>query len=136
MLAPTVTLRDDSAALQRTIYCLVSTCLESTDGMGPTTDLGLDHAGLLVVSLGINHVIENERLAVSIWGSADGDNWGCKPLISFAPKSYCGIYSTFLNLAPLPRFRYLRAKWNMVRWGRGDGAALFGFYVSAQESEM
>jgi len=134
MLAPALTPRDESAALERTTYRLLSPCLERADGTGPAVDLGLDHANLLVISMGINHVIENERLTLSIWGSVDGNDWGDKPLVSFPPKAYCGIYSTFLNLSANPRVRYLRAQWNMVRWGRSDGSQLFGFYATAQES--
>jgi len=134
MLAPALTPRDESAALERTTYRLLSPCLERADGTGPAVDLGLDHANLLVISMGINHVIENERLTLSIWGSVDGNDWGDKPLVSFPPKAYCGIYSTFLNLSANPRVRYLRAQWSMVRWGRSDGSQLFGFYATAQES--
>lgn len=134
MLVPALTVRDQSAASERTTYRLLSPCLERGDGTGPTIDLGLDHASLLVISMGINHVIENERLTLSIWGSVDGNDWGDKPLMSFPPKAYCGLYSTFLNLAAHPHVRYLRAKWNMVRWGHGYGAPLFGFYAMAQES--
>jgi hypothetical protein len=93
------------------------------------------HCGkLLVITVGINHVVEQESLALSIWGSVDGNDWGTEPLIQFPKKSYCGIYSTFLDLAKHPRVRHLRAQWNMVRWGRGNRPTLFGFYVSAQEA--
>ncbi len=134
MLAPALTPRDESAVLERATYRLLSPCLGRADGTGPTVDLGLDHGDLFVISMGINHVIENERLTLSIWGSVDGNDWGDKPLVSFPPKAYCGIYSTFLNLAGHPRVRYLRSKWNMVRLGHGEGSPLFGFYASAQES--
>jgi len=134
MLAPALTARAPAAALDRTTYRLLSPCLDRRDGTGPTIDLGLDPASLLVISMGINHVIENERLTLSIWGSVDGNDWGEKPLVSFPPKAYCGVYSTFLNLAAHPQVRYLRAKWNMVRCGHSEGDPLFGFYASAQES--
>jgi hypothetical protein len=134
MLAPALTPSDQSAVFARTTYRLLSPCLERCDGTGQTIDLGLDHASLLLTSMGINHVIENERLTLSIWGSVDGNDWGDKPLVSFPPKAYCGVYSTFLNLAAHPHVRYLRAKWNMVRCGHAYGDPLFGFYASVQES--
>src|ERR1700741_855233 len=99
MLALTLIPRDERGTLDRTTHVLLSPTLERTNGTGPTVDLGSDSVGLLVASLGINHVIENERLAVSIWGSADGYDWGDQPLLTFPPKSYCGVYSTFLRLA-------------------------------------
>ena len=134
MLAPTLAARDSSAHPERTTYRLLSPCLERGTGAGPAIDLGLDRGNLFVISMGINHVIENERLTLSIWGSLDGNNWGEQPLVSFPPKSYCGVYSTFLNLAAHPHVRYLRAKWSMARGTRGDKPPLFGFYITAQES--
>jgi hypothetical protein len=131
MLAPALTQCDESAFLQRTTYCLLAPCLQRTNGTGPTVDLGLDRAGLLVVSMGINHVIENERLSVSIWGSTNGDSWGDQPLVTCPPKRYCGVYATFLNLSAHPEIRYLRASWSMER---GCREPLFGFYISAQRS--
>jgi hypothetical protein len=136
MLAPALTPGDQSAVSERTTYRLLTPCLERADGTGPTVDLGLDRAGLLVISMGINHVIENERLVVSIWGSVDGNDWGDKPLVSFPPKAYCGIYSTFLNLSSIPHVRYLRVQWYMTRTSRGNWAPLFGFYVTAQQSAV
>jgi len=134
MRATALTASDQSARSGRTTFRLLTPCLERADGAGPTIDLGHDRSSLLVISMGINHVIENERLTLSIWGSSDGNDWGDKPLISFPPKSYCGLYSMFLDLAPYPGVRYVRARWNMARCGRGEWAPLFGFYVSAQES--
>lgn len=113
---------------------LVPPCLLSSDGTGPTVDLGRSRPELLVVSMGINHVLENERLSVLIWGSADGRDWGATPLTYFPPKGYCGIYSIFLNLAERPDIRYLRASWHVSRNQRDRGEPLFGFYVSTQGS--
>jgi len=134
MFASALTARDQSAHPGRITFRLLTPCLEHADGTGPAIDLGTDRSSLLVINMGINHVIENERLTLSIWGSTDGNDWGDKPLVSFPPKSYCGLYSMFLNLAPFPHIRYVRARWSMARCGRGDWAPLFGFYVSARES--
>jgi hypothetical protein len=113
---------------------LVPPSLLSRDGTGTAIDLGNGRPELLIISMGINHVLENERLSVSIWGSADGSEWGEKPLACFPPKGYCGIYSLFLKLAEHPDVRYLRASWNMSRNEKGRGEPLFGFYVSTQAS--
>lgn len=134
MLVPKLTDAEEPALLERPGHCLLSHAVHRSDGRGPTVDLGLDHAPLLVVSMCINHVTENERLLVSIWGSADGDNWGDRPLALFPPKSYCGIYSMFLNLAAHPHVRYLRASWNMIRRSGASQELFFGFSISARES--
>jgi hypothetical protein len=137
MTAPTLTSLDQRTRLPRATYDLLS-CVQRGDGIGPAIDLGAERASLLVVCAGINHVMENERLTVSIWGSSNGGDWGERPLLSFPPKSYCGIYATFLNLAAHPDIRHLRASWNMTRWtlqrDEDRRGPLFGFYVSVQEA--
>jgi hypothetical protein len=113
---------------------LVPPCIERADGAGPAIDLGLLRGKLLVVTLGVNNVLEQEGLAISIWGSASGTEWGARPLASFPAKSYCGVYSTFLNLAHYPTIRYLRVEWKMSRWAKRDSTRMFGFFVSIEES--
>jgi hypothetical protein len=104
------------------------------DGVGPEIELAAYRGKLLVLTLGINRIIEQESLQTQIWGSADGLDWGVKPLASFPPKSYCGMYSILLNLASRPDIRCLRVTWKMNRWAKGDPLPLFGFYVLAEES--
>jgi hypothetical protein len=105
-----------------------------TDGIGPNIDLAADRGKLLVITLGIDRVLEQEALAVSIWGSFDGSNWGVEPLMSFPSKYYCGIYSRLLNLAKHPEVRYLHIEWTMSRWAKREITPLFGFSVFAEGS--
>lgn len=111
---------------------LVPPCMEHADGTGPA--VAVKRGKLLVITVGVNHVVEKESLTLSIWGSANGKDWGATPLIVLPQKSYGGIYSTFLDLAKFPDVRYLHAQWNMLRWDHGDTPTLFGFYVSVQET--
>jgi hypothetical protein len=105
-----------------------------TDGIGPDIDLAVDRGKLLVITLGIDRVLEHEALTISIWGSSDTSNWGVGPLMSFPSKYYCGIYSQLLNLAEHPDVRYLRIEWKVSRWAKGEITPLFGFYVFAEGS--
>jgi hypothetical protein len=104
------------------------------DGVGPKIDLGQTRGKLLVLTLGITCVVEQESLEVSAWGSADGDNWGTRPLTTFPLKFYCGLYSILLNLANRAEIRFVRVQWKKSRWGKGDAMPMFGFYVYAEES--
>jgi hypothetical protein len=113
---------------------LLPECISRADGVGPKIELGPDTGKLLVLTLGINRIVEQERLVVSIWGSPNGVDWGTKPLATFPPKFYCGMYSILLNMAKNPDARYIRPEWKMNRWGKGDLTPLFGFYVYAEES--
>ena len=100
-------------------------------GQSPDIDLGELQSGTLVLTLGLTRIIEQESIDVSIWGSVDGADWGSKPLVAFPQKFYCGTYQILLNLSDRP-VRYLRAKWQVNRWGKGDPKPLFGVYLFAQ----
>ena len=104
-------------------------------GEGPGTGLGDRTDGALVLTLGITRIIEQESIDVSIWGSADGSDWGAKPLLSFPQKFYCGTYQMLLDLSERPDVKHLRAKWQVNRWGKGDPKPLFGLYLFVQEFE-
>lgn len=99
------------------------------DGLGPAIPLGDGAGKTLLATLGIIRVLEQESLDFSIWGSADGENWGLQPLVTFPQKFYCGTYSMVLDLTKNTNIRYLQARWKMKRWGRGDPSPMFGLYV-------
>jgi hypothetical protein len=104
------------------------------DGAGPAVDVNRVAGKLLVLTLGITRAIEQTSLSISIWGSTDGANWGSRPLATIPQKSYCGHYSTLLNLAANPDVRYLRAEWKLYRLSKFIGTPLFGFSLDAEES--
>ena len=104
------------------------------DGSSKEFDLGPSAGKVILLTLGITRIIEQESLDVSVSGSPDGANWGPKPLISFPQKFYCGTYTLMLDLTPHADIRFLKIQWKMNRWGRGEPKPLFGFYVFAQET--
>jgi hypothetical protein len=101
-------------------------------GTGPAVDLGAKHDDTVIVTFGITRIIEQESIDLSIWGSADGADWGAKPLTTFPQKFYCGTYQVLVDLSAHPEVRYLRAKWGVNRWGKGDPKPLFTIYLFAQ----
>jgi len=100
-------------------------------GQSPDIDLGETQDGTLVLTLGITRIIEQESIDLAIWGSVDGADWGIKPMVAFPQKFYCGTYQILLDLTDRP-VRFLRAKWQVNRWGKGDPKPLFGVYLFAQ----
>lgn len=106
-------------------------------GQSADIDLGELQGGTLILTMGITRIIEQQSIDVSIWGSADGTDWGTKPLLAFPQKFYCGTYQLVLDLQERPA-RFLRAKWTVNRWGKGDPKPLFTIYLFAQvlEGEM
>lgn len=112
---------------------LVPQRIEKNDGVGPVFELGALGGKLLVVTLEINDVVEQEGLAISIWGSSAGTDWGRRPLLKLPQKSYCGAYATILNLAKNPAVRFLRVEWNMSPRTSLNSNLMFGFYVTLEE---
>jgi hypothetical protein len=104
------------------------------DGVG--TEVALDSAKgkLLQLTLGIDRILEQESLDVSLWGSPDNEHW--ERLCAFPQKSYCGTYSMLLDLTRRTQVRYLRAQWSMRRWAASDRGPLFGFHIFAEEARF
>ncbi len=114
---------------------LIPESLIREDGSGPTVPVGSAQGRLLLLTLGITRVIEQESLEVSLWASPDGENWGSKPVLTVPQKFYCGVYRYLLDLAERPEVRYLQARWKVNRWGRGDPRPLFGVWMAVEQSE-
>ena len=101
-------------------------------GTGAQIELGDQQGETLIVTLGITRIIEQESLDISIWGSADGADWGTKPVATFPQKFYCGTYQVLLDLSDRPDVKYIRVKWAVNRWGKGDPKPLFTIYLFVQ----
>src|SRR5260370_33564112 len=89
-------------------------------GTGPESSVGSIPDGLLLLTLGITRIIEQQSLDISVWGSADNADWGAKPLLSFPQKFYWGTYQLLLNLGQHPAVKFLRSKWQVSRCGERD----------------
>lgn len=104
-------------------------------GTSQDISLGDQRGQVLILTLGITRIIEQESIDVSIWGSPDGADWGSRPLASFSQKFYCGTYQIMVDLTNRPDVKYLRAKWAVNRWGKGETKPLFTVYLFAQEMQ-
>jgi hypothetical protein len=102
-------------------------------GTGQPLDLGDSAGAVLLLTLGITRIIEQQSLDLSVWGSPDGTEWGAKPLVAFPQKFYCGTYQILLDVTQHREVKFLRVKWQAARWGKGDPKPLFGAYVFVQE---
>jgi hypothetical protein len=102
------------------------------DGTGPELAIGSGRS--LLVTLGINRVVEQQSLDITIWGSPDGETW--RQLAAFPQKFYCGTYALFVDVKSTPATKFVRAQWKVSRWGRGELTPLFGFYLFAEEANV
>ena len=88
---------------------------------------------VVLLTLNITDVIEQESLDVSIYSSADGATWSEKPLITFPQKFYRGEHPLLLDLSDKREVKALRAHWEVARWGRGTDTPMFEFQLRVRE---
>jgi hypothetical protein len=73
----------------------------------------------LLATLSITKIVEQESIEVSFFTSADGATWEAKPVASLPQKFYIGVFPLMVDLSQANRAKFLRAHWEVNRWGRG-----------------
>jgi hypothetical protein len=102
-------------------------------GDGAPVDVSGAGNRVFLLSLNITEIIEQESIDVSVFGSADGAAWDPKPLTYFPQKFYRAEHPMLLDLTGQPTVKFLRAHWEVARWGRGTETPMFKFGVSIRE---
>lgn len=102
-------------------------------GDGPALDLSCAEGRIFLLTLDITAVVEQESLDVSVQGSADGTAWDAKPIVAFPQKFYREEVPLLLDLAGRPEVKFIRAHWDVNRWGRGPETPRFEFAVTVRE---
>jgi len=105
----------------------------SAKGDGPDVDVSGATNRVFLVTLAITRIIEQESLDLSIFGSVDGATWGAKSIAAFPQKFYCGEWPLLLDLTTHADVKFVRAHWEMARWGRGTETPMFEFGVTMKE---
>ncbi|MGA7295841.1 MAG: hypothetical protein WBW53_11010 [Terriglobales bacterium] len=105
----------------------------SAKGDGPELDVSRAEGRIFLLTLAITDIIEQESLDVSIHGSADGATWDAKPVAAFPQKFYREEVPLLLNLTAQPAVKFIRAHWEVARWGRGTETPMFQFHVTLRE---
>ncbi len=113
-------------------FVVPSTVVQSP-GQGPVFELGPRAGKSALLLLRITEIIEQESLDVSVWGSADGKEWGEQPLFTFPQKFYQGLTPAALHLARRTDVKYLQARWEVNRFGRGVARPRFQFELEVQD---
>jgi hypothetical protein len=101
-------------------------------GDGASHDVSGSATRTFLCSMGIGDQLEQESVDLSIWGSADGQNWGTTPLLRMPQRFYRGETRQVLDLTLKPEVKFVRAKWELARWGRVAPHPMFvlGFHLS------
>lgn len=102
-------------------------------GDGPSADVSGARNRVFLLTLEITNIIEQESIDVSVHGSADGTAWDTKALATFPQKFYRGETPLLLDLTAHPEVKFIRAHWEVARWGRGVETPMFEFGVRMRE---
>jgi hypothetical protein len=102
-------------------------------GDGATVDVSGASGRVFLLTLEITNIIEQESLDVAIYGSADGATWGAKSAAVYPQKFYRGEFPLLLDLTAHPDVKFVRAHWEVARWGRGTETPMFEFGLTLKE---
>jgi hypothetical protein len=102
-------------------------------GDGAGVDVSGAASRVFLLTLDITDIIEQEALEIGIYGSADGAAWSPKPVVSFPQKFYRGETPILLDLTAHAEVKFVRAHWEVARWGRGTETPMFEFGVTLRE---
>jgi len=114
-------------------FIVQSGTLIESDGESGAFELDALAGKRVLIILRINEIVEQESLHVSLWGSADGQAWGAKPLFTYPQKFYRGSTPAALDLTQRPEIKFLKASWKTNRWGRGYPRPYFQIAVEVEE---
>jgi len=114
-------------------YLVPVNTVVNAKGDGSAIDVSGATNRVLLLTLQIANIVEQESLDVSIQSSADGVTWNPKALTVFPQKFYRGQHPLLLDLSGQPNMKFLRAHWEVGRWGRGSETPMFEFSISMKE---
>ena len=92
---------------------------------GQAFDISTTTTRTFLCELTVTDQLEQESLEVSLWGSADGQDFGKKPYLKIPQQFYRGTTKMVLDLSLRPEVRFLRAHWEVNRWGRVAPTPMF-----------
>jgi len=112
-------------ALPANLDLIPANSLMNANGDGPAFDISRSPTRTFLCCLTVTDQIEQESLDVSIWGSAEGETWTKRPLLKLPQQFYRGTTKMILDLSLRPEIKFIRARWELNRWGRVAPTPMF-----------
>jgi hypothetical protein len=88
---------------------------------------------VFLATLSITKIVEQESFELSFFTSADGATWEAKPIATLPQKFYPGEYPILVDLSQSNTAKFLRAHWEVNRWGRGPTVPTFEASLRVRE---
>ena len=96
-------------------------------------DVSAASSAVFLVTLSITGVVEQESIEITLFTSPDGTTWDAKPAATLPQKFYVGEYPLLVDLSSVTGAKFVRAHWEVSRWGRGPTEAKFEFGLRIRE---
>ncbi len=104
----------------------------SAKGDSQPLDISEAVSRVFLLTLSISSVVEQESIEISMFTSADGTTWDAKPIASLPQKFYVGEYPLLVDLSAT-NTKFVRAHWEVTRWGRGPTTPKFEAAIRLRE---
>ena len=105
----------------------------TTKGDSEPLDVSSAANPVFLLTLTIGAIVEQEAIDISLFTSVDGTTWEAKPVASLPQKFYPGDYPLLVDLSETANAKFVRAHWEMNRWGRGSTAPRFEIGIRLRE---
>ena len=114
-------------------FLVPANSIVTAKGDGEALEITSAVSRVFLLTLSITSVVEQEAIDIFVYTSADGSTWETKAVAGMEQKFYPGEYPLLVDLSEKPDAKFVRAHWDVYRWGRGSTAPQFQISVRLRE---
>jgi hypothetical protein len=114
-------------------FLLTANTVVTAKGDSEALDLSGAASRVFLLTLTVTSVVEQEAIDVFLYTSCDGTAWETKAVAGMEQKFYAGDYPLLVDLSNQPEAKFVRAHWDVYRWGRGGTGARFEIGIRLRE---
>ncbi len=88
---------------------------------------------VFLLTLVVTSIVEQESIEIGMFTSTDATTWDTKPVATLPQKFYAGEFPLLVDLTATPDAKFVRAHWEVSRWGRGPTTPKFEIALRLRE---
>ncbi len=115
------------------IFLVPANTVVVAKGDGEAVDISGAASRVFLLTLSISRVVEQEAIDIFVYTSVDGTAWETKAVAGMEQKFYPGEYPLLVDLSEKPDAKFVRAHWDVYRWGRGSTTPQFEIGLRLRE---